>query len=154
MPVLPSLSLAMERVVERSDNRERPVFCILAFMFEPSIIELCRKLRKNQTAAETRLWKALKAKRFSGYKFRRQHPIIYQSIQGKRSFFIPDFYCAEKNLVIELDGKIHEFQKEYDDNRDFILAQLGLKTIRILNDELQPNLDSVSTKIWMALQGQ
>ena len=121
-------------------------------MFEPSITKLCRELRQNLTPSEIRLWKELKAKRFYGYKFRRQHPIIYQSIQGKRSFFIPDFYCAEKKLIIELDGKIHEFQKDYDENRDFVLAQLGLKTIRILNEELQPNMEKVMKKIFEALQ--
>ena len=116
-------------------------------MFETSITELGKQLRKNQTPSEKRLWKILKAKRFDGYKFRRQHPIIYQSIQGKRSFFIPDFYCSERNLVVELDGKIHESQKDYDDNRDLILSQLGLKTIRILNEELEQNIELVTAKI-------
>ena len=123
-------------------------------MFEPSIIELCRKLRQNQTPSELRLWKRLKAKQFAGYKFRRQHPIIYQSRQGVRSFFIPDFYCAEKKLIVELDGKIHEFQKDYDNNRDEVLAQLGLKTIRILNEELDSGFEGVSDKILFALQSQ
>jgi very-short-patch-repair endonuclease len=126
--------------------------CILYFrpMFEPSIIELCRNLRRNQTPSEARLWKRLKAKQFDGYKFRRQHPIIYESRQGIRRFFIPDFYCSERNLIVELDGKIHEFQKDYDDNRDFVLAQLGLKTIRILNEELW-DMNSVLEKIFAAL---
>ena len=116
-------------------------------MFETSITELGKQLRKNQTPSEKRLWKILKAKRFDGYKFRRQHPIIYQSIQVKRSFFIPDFYCSERNLVVELDGKIHESQKDYDDNRDLIFSQLGLKTIRILNEELEQNIELVTAKI-------
>ena len=120
-------------------------------MFETSIIELCRQLRQNQTPSEVQLWKRLKAKKFSGYKFRRQHPIIYESRHGIRKFFIPDFYCAERKLIVELDGKIHEFQKDYDDNRDFALAQLGMRTIRILNEELR-NMDSVLEKISDALQ--
>ena len=123
-------------------------------MFEPSITELCKRLRRNQTPSELRLWKLLKAKRFDGHKFRRQHPIIYQSIQGKINFFIPDFYCSEKNLIVELDGKIHEFQKDYDDNRDYVLSQLGLTTIRILNEELEHSLEEVSTKIFRVLQAK
>lgn len=123
-------------------------------MFEPSITELCKQLRRNQTPSELRLWKILKAKRFDGYKFRRQHPIIYQSIQGKRSFFIPDFYCSEKNLIIELDGKIHEFQKDYDENRDYVLSQLGLTTIRILNEELEKSLEQVAVKILLTLRAK
>jgi very-short-patch-repair endonuclease len=121
-------------------------------MFEPGIIELCRKLRQDQTPSEARLWRRLKAIQFVGYKFRRQHPIIYSSQQGLRKFFIPDFYCAEKLLIIELDGKIHEFQKDYDDNRDLILAQLGLRTIRILNEELEQNIETVFKRILTALQ--
>ena len=123
-------------------------------MFETSIIELCRKLRQNQTPSELRLWKRLKAKQFAGYKFRRQHPIIYHSQQGVRNFFIPDFYCAENKLIVELDGKIHEFQKDYDNNRDVVLAQLGLKTIRILNEELDMSFEDVSKKIQLALRSQ
>jgi len=123
-------------------------------MFEPSITELCRRLRRNQPPAEERFWKALKLNRFAGYKFRRQHPITYQSIQGKRNFFIPDFYCADKKLIVELDGKIHNFQKDYDDNRDFVLAQLGLMTIRVSNSELEKSIEAVATRILRALQSR
>ena len=123
-------------------------------MFEPSIIALCRKLRENQTPSEIRLWKALRHRRFVGYKFRRQHPIIYESIQRERKFFIPDFYCAEENLVIELDGKIHDFQKDYDENRDEVLATLGLRTLRIKNEELEQGMQTALDKIWTVLQSR
>lgn len=123
-------------------------------MFEPGITDFCRQLRKNQTPSEVRLWKALKHNRFAGYKFRRQHPVFYQSTEGKKRFFVPDFYCTEKNLVIELDGKIHEFQKDYDDNRDMVLSQLGLKTIRILNGELERSIGAVASKILMELKAR
>jgi len=99
------------------------------------ITELVRKLRKNQTLAEQRLWKELRGKKLNGYKFLRQQPIIYETIP-KRRFFVADFYCHEKQLVVELDGKIHNSQKEYDENRDRILAGLGLRVIRFRNDEL------------------
>jgi very-short-patch-repair endonuclease len=36
-----------------------------------------------------------------------------------------------------LDGKIHDFQKEYDQNRETILNDLGLKVIRFKNEELE-----------------
>ncbi|MBX6362177.1 MAG: DUF559 domain-containing protein, partial [Acidobacterium ailaaui] len=52
----------------------------------------------------------------------------------------------EKRLVIELDGKIHDFQKEYDANRDFILKQLNLRILRIKNEELK-DMKEVKRKI-------
>ena len=116
------------------------------------ITELCRELRNNETASEERLWNILSGRTFSDYKFRRQHPFIYSTIQFKKSFFIADFYCASKKIIIELDGKIHDFQKDYDANRDAILGQLGLKTIRIKNEELDKDIAVVLKKIENALK--
>ncbi len=66
-------------------------------------------MRKNPTKTEEIVWELLKNRAFNGYKFRRQHPF---------STYIADFYCHEKQLVLEIDGKIHQNQKEYDQNRD------------------------------------
>ena len=98
------------------------------------------------TPEETKLWQRLRARRFYGYKFLRQHPIVYQLHQNKPDFFIADFYCASQKLVIELDGKIHDFQKEYDQNRDSILNGLGMRVLRIKNDELE-HMNKVLEKI-------
>src|ERR1700704_5521681 len=57
-----------------------------------------RQLRKKQTWAEKALWRLLRDRRFSGYKFRRQHPF--------GDYFL-DFYCAEAKLVLETDGFMH-----------------------------------------------
>jgi very-short-patch-repair endonuclease len=123
-------------------------------MFEYSITQLCRQLRQNQTPAEIQLWEELRNRHLAAYKFRRQHPIIYYGMQGRKSFFVPDFYCARKKLIIELDGKIHEFQKDYDENRDMVLAQLGLRTIRILNEEPEQNPEDVIRKIVAAVESR
>ena len=53
---------------------------------------------------------------------------------------------SQEKLIVELDGKIHEFQKEYDKERDFILNQLGISVIRIKNEELE-NISKVLKKI-------
>ena len=111
------------------------------------VTDLCRELRKNETPQERRLWKELRNRNFFGTKFRRQHPFIYQSVQGKKDFFIADFYCREKQFLVELDGRVHDFQKDYDANRDKVLLQLGLKTIRITNDELENDMKMVLKKI-------
>ena len=121
-------------------------------MFNTSITHLCRELRKNETPSEKGLWKLLQGRLFANYKFRRQHPFIYQSVQGRKSFFIADFYCPTANLIVELDGKIHDYQKDYDENRDFVLSQLGLTTIRIKNEAFENDCAEVMNKILVYLQ--
>ena len=85
------------------------------------------------TREETLLWQALRNRRLDGYKFRRQHPIQYVEENGWRSSFIADFYCAEKRLIVELDGAAHYDREDYDEMRTQILAQLGYRIIRIRN---------------------
>jgi very-short-patch-repair endonuclease len=62
-------------------------------------------------------------------------------------FFIADFYCDERKLVIEVDGKIHDFQKEYDQGRTEILKEMGLSVIRFTNDEVSKDISAVLEKI-------
>jgi very-short-patch-repair endonuclease len=100
-------------------------------------VSRARNLRKNMTSEEKILWQKLRARRFHGLKFLRQHPIIYDTINNKSLYFIPDFYCAEKKLIIELDGKIHDFQKEYDERREEILKNAGFKILRFRNEEMK-----------------
>ena len=102
------------------------------------INELARQLRKKSTKSEQRLWYALRNRKFYGLKFLRQHPIIWHDYQ-RSSFFIADFYCAERNLIIEIDGAIHELQKDYDKERDNIMKQMNLKILRIKNEEFMAN---------------
>ena len=89
------------------------------------------------TPEEKILWERLRARKFYGYKFLRQHPIIYQQLNNHRDFYIADFYCAEKRLVVEVDGRIHDFHQEYDENRDAVLNGLGMRVLHIKNDELK-----------------
>ena len=72
------------------------------------------EMKHHPTQAEELLWKYLRNKR-TGYKIRRQHII------GK---FVADFVCLPKKLIIEVDGKINEKQKEQDEHRTEILNQL------------------------------
>jgi len=68
------------------------------------------------TRAERVLWQRLKAGRLQGWHFRRQ-----QVIDG----FIVDFYCHAAGLVLEIDGGVHEQQREYDTERDAVLLARG-----------------------------
>lgn len=70
-------------------------------------------------------------------KFLRQHPPIYSAVKNNPLYFIADFYCAELKLVVELDGDIHLAQKDYDENREMIIKEMGLKVVRFKNSEIQ-----------------
>jgi very-short-patch-repair endonuclease len=107
---------------------------------------LASNLRNDPTATEILLWEVLRKKSLFGFKFLRQHPIIYRVDKGWAEFFIPDFYCSRLKLIIELDGPIHNFRKEYDSERDSKLLSKGIKVIRIENDELA-DINSVVLKI-------
>jgi very-short-patch-repair endonuclease len=82
---------------------------------------LTMNLRKNQTASEKLLWKLLRRKSLLGYRFLRQHPLFYRIEKEWIEFFIADFYCSRLNLVIEVDGKIHEERIDFDSERDLKL---------------------------------
>jgi len=64
-----------------------------------------RRLRRQQTDAESKLWARLRARQLCGAKFRRQHAI---------GPFIADFCTVERGLVIELDGGQHATQAQAD----------------------------------------
>ncbi len=95
------------------------------------------------TLYEKLLWERLKTKQVCGLRFRRQHPI---------AFFIADFYCHEAKLVIELDGEIHNQQKEYDDGRSAEMEKYFIKVIRFTNSEIENNMENVIKKIETAIK--
>jgi len=71
-----------------------------------------RELRGRQTPSELRLWEALRAGRFEGWKWRRQAPV---------GPFIVDFLCLKAALAVELDGGIHAERAHLDARRDAYL---------------------------------
>jgi len=89
-------------------------------------LERAKELRREMTPAEKLLWEEVRAKKL-GVRFRRQ-----QIIQG----FIVDFYCHKAGLVIEVDGDIHDLQKEEDARREKALREMGLRIVRFKNDEV------------------
>jgi very-short-patch-repair endonuclease len=105
--------------------------------------ERARSLRKNQTDAEHRLWKLLRAKRFDGWKFRRQYPI---------GGYIVDFACPSARLIVEADGGQHA-ESAYDARRDVWLGAQGWRVIRFWNTDILTNEESVLTAVLAALSG-
>ena len=108
-------------------------------------IARARRLRKKPTLAEKALWKVLRGERFSGYKFRRQHPVGEYDL---------DFYCAEALLVVEVDGIGHGHPEKQmcDAERDAFLASLGIMVKRIWNSQLKREPQVVRDNLWLLLQ--
>lgn len=95
------------------------------------MVEIAREFRKQPTNGEKILWEALRGKKLDGIKFRRQQPVGY---------FVVDFYNSVNRLVVEVDGPIHEFQKEVDKARQEILEELGLVVLRVNSEVIEKNL--------------
>jgi very-short-patch-repair endonuclease len=102
-----------------------------------------RRLRRDQTDAEKKLWSRLRAKRLDQFRFRRQFAI---------GNFIADFACPEARLVIELDGGHHLDQEEKDDWRTKIIVQHGFRVIRFWDSDVLTGIDDVVEKIVQALR--
>lgn len=98
-------------------------------------LQLARAMRKNPTQEENFLWQLLRRKDLDGHKFLRQHPLFYYTYNEKQNFYIADFYCHKKKLVVEMDGGIHKLKTEEDKIRDEVLREKGIRTLRITNDE-------------------
>ena len=101
------------------------------------IKEMRDSLKDNPTEAEKVMWEYLRNKK-TGYKIRRQHII---------DNFITDFVCLSKKVVIEIDGKIHLKQKEYDELRTAKLTELDYEVIRFTNEDVFTNPELVASKI-------
>lgn len=100
-----------------------------------------RNLRRRSTPTEQRLWPALRNRRFGGWRFRRQRPI---------GPYIVNFLCAETRLVVEIDGTIHDEQRECDAERDEYMEHLGYRVIRFPVDLVNRDLPEVLTLIQTA----
>ena len=98
------------------------------------LLSRARHMRAEDTLAEKLAWRLLRNRRLLGLKFRRQVPI---------DSFIVDFYCHKAALVVEVDGDIHDLQREEDARREAALRELGLRIVRFRNDEVLNNLSTV-----------
>jgi len=105
---------------------------------------LARRLRKNSTIAERRLWKYLRARSLSGFKFVRQEPI------GR---YVVDFVCRERRLVIEVDGGQHAANKR-DAVRDRWLIEHHYRVLRFWNNDVLENTEGVWETILAAVSAE
>ncbi|MSQ14097.1 MAG: DUF559 domain-containing protein [Dehalococcoidia bacterium] len=84
----------------------------------------------------------MRGRQISGAKFRRQHAM---------GPYIVDFYCVEAKLVIEIDGPIHEHQRQADANRQASLESQGLHVLRFTNEQVMTALPKVPETIQTTL---
>jgi len=96
-------------------------------------VGFARKLRRNMTDAERRLWHALKGRRFAHLKFRRQVPM---------GNYVADFLSHEAKLVVEVDGSQH-VESQHDPMRDAWLNREGYQVLRFWNHDVLKSLGSV-----------
>ena len=103
-------------------------------------LKVARDLRKAMTEAEKVFWAVVRNRKLDGLKFRRQQPI-----HG----FIADFYCPERNLVVEIDGTSHDGNDKnaYDVERTQILEGHRIRVIRLKNEEVLVNLQGVIKRL-------
>jgi very-short-patch-repair endonuclease len=102
-----------------------------------------RRLRRDSTDAERKLWYRLRARAMPGFKFVRQEPV---------GPYVIDFICRERRLIVEVDGSQHADSKR-DLARDRWLAQHGYRVLRSWNNDVMGNVDGVLEAIAVALKG-
>ncbi|UYO42151.1 endonuclease domain-containing protein [Rhodopseudomonas palustris] len=105
-------------------------------------IGFARRLRGNQTDAESALWHRLRNRQIDGRKFVRQMPIGY---------YICDFVCRERMLIVEVDGGQHASSSR-DAVRDRFLREKGYRVLRFWNNEVLGNAEGVLDVIAGALR--
>ena len=102
--------------------------------------EFARAERKHQTRPEEALWERLRGSRFHGAKFRRQVPF---------DRFVVHFHRHAANLVVELDGKQHEWFSGYGAGRTETFERLRMRIVRFRNEEVSDDLHFV----WVGTRG-
>src|SRR5579862_5507797 len=109
-------------------------------MGDAGSVKLARSYRRRSTPAEQRLWACLRDRQFVGLKFRRQHP---------KGGYVVDFYCADRRLLVELDGSVHHYaeQQAYDRFRDEQFGAAGITVLRVTNTEVEQSLSQVLERI-------
>ena len=97
-----------------------------------------RHLRRHATAAEEKLWQALRGRRLAGLKWRRQAPVLAYTV---------DFLCLSAKLIVELDGAHHAIEAEYDARRAEELERMGFQVIRFSNEDVLADIERVLERI-------
>ena len=97
-----------------------------------------QRLRRNMTKEERHLW----------YDFLKPLPVTFHR-QKVIDRYIVDFYCADAQLAIELDGGQHydPCGAAADAERDAALRRLGVHVLRYANSDIWQNFSGVCEDI-------
>jgi very-short-patch-repair endonuclease len=106
----------------------------MALPYNPALKQRAKELRRAGSLSEALFWNQVKGRRFLGLDFDRQ------KIIGN---YIVDFFCAEINVIIEIDGISHDQKADYDAARDAFLKRLGLSVIHLSDSDVKVNLEGV-----------
>jgi very-short-patch-repair endonuclease len=109
-------------------------------IYNKNLKPYARKLRKEMTDSELRLWSNIRMKQVNGFQFYRQRVI---------ENFIVDFFSPRAKLVIEVDGGQHYSDEmiKLDGQRDLRLKKLGLKVLRFSDTDVLTNIEGVIENI-------
>jgi very-short-patch-repair endonuclease len=112
-------------------------------MNEPVMLGRARRMRKDPTDAERKVWSLVRNRRLQGYKFRRQIWI---------GPFIADFVCEQPQLIVEIDGGQHSMQLSYDLARTRYFNARGYRVVRYWNNDVLARTDAVEESLRQALR--
>ncbi|TXH33498.1 MAG: endonuclease domain-containing protein [Rhodospirillaceae bacterium] len=105
-------------------------------------LKRARKLRREPTDAENKLWSLLRRRQIDGHHFRKQVPI---------GDFVVDFACLKMRLIIEVDGGQHALRQQQDAQRSEYLMKLGYQILRFWNNDILQNPEGVLGRLREAL---
>ena len=130
-------------------NDERPYRTTRSLARTGAQIKKALELRHTPTDTEQAAWCLLRSMKFKGFKFRRQHPL---------GPYLVDFYCAQRRLIVELDGSVHgqASQARSDSRRDARRKEMGYVVLRFPNGIVQgaPKLfvQKILDAVWLLLE--
>lgn len=109
------------------------------------LLDYARRMRREPTYAEARLWSQLRGQRLGGWKWRRQAPL---------GPFVADFLCNRARVIVEIDGDAHDERALYDADRTLHLRRFGFCVLRFANDDVLGDLGGVCARILAACGGE
>lgn len=104
----------------------------LSLPYNPMLKERAKALRYARNLPEVLFWQQVHKKKFHQIDFDRQKVI---------GNYIVDFYVKQLGLIIEIDGKSHDFDGDYDEQREKYLIAQGLKIYRIPVDDILKQME-------------
>ena len=120
---------------------------IYLLKYKANLKHNARRLRKEMTDSEKKLWSRLRGKQIMDVQFYRQKPL---------GPYIVDFYAPKAKIVVEVDGSQHmeEGAEQKDAQRDKYLKNQNLSILRFNNLQVLQELDSVVEVIYKEVKGR